>query len=83
MESAVLAFDHDGEPVQKRGQKVTLSVDEMKKRTVPNAEVEFTQTVNLPKGRNYLYLAVWDTVTGRLGTINAEVEVGKAVEGRE
>jgi len=75
IDSAVLAFDHDGEPVAKRSQKVTLHVDERKKRALPSAEIEFSQSVNLPSGRNYLFVAVWDTVTGRLGTVNADVDV--------
>lgn len=75
--SAVLAFDHYGEPIAKRWQKVTLNVDEARERALANAQIEFTQTVDLPKGRDYLYLGVWDTVTGRMGTVNAEVEVGK------
>lgn len=27
--------------------------------------------------RNYLYLAVWDVTTGRLGTLEANVDVAK------
>lgn len=77
MGSAVLAFNAYGEPVAKRMLQVTLTVDEARARTVPHAKIQFWETVNLPKGRNYLYLAVWDTMTGRMGTVNAEVDVGK------
>lgn len=76
MGSAVLALNHHGEPVAKRWQKVTLKVDEAKEQALSNASIEFTQTVDLPKGRDYLYLGVWDALTGRMGTVNAEVEVG-------
>jgi len=76
--SALLAFNHYGEPVAKRLLEVTLSIDEAKQRAMPDAKAEFVETVNLPKGRDYLYVAVWDTMTGRMGTLNAEVDVGKA-----
>ena len=84
MGSAVLAFNSYGEPVAKRMLQVTLTVDEAREQAAPHARIEFLETVNLPKGRNYLYLAVWDTMTGRMGTVNAEVEVGgKKGVGRE
>lgn len=79
--SAALAFDHDGNLLAKRMQIVTLGVDEAKLQAMPDATVEFSEKVNLPKGRVYLYLAVWDTVTGRMGTINAHVDVAKAGAG--
>jgi VWFA-related protein len=75
--AAVWAFNHDGEPVARNAMNVTLAVDEQKARTVPKAAVIFTQTINLPQGRNYLYLALWDAMTGRIGTVDAEVEVKK------
>jgi hypothetical protein len=41
------------------------------------------KTVNLPRGWNYLYLALGDVMTGRIGTVDAEVEVKKpAASGR-
>jgi hypothetical protein len=52
-------------------------VDEGKAKTVRNPTVIFTQTINLPQGRNYLYLALWDALTGRMGTVDAVVEVKK------
>jgi len=75
--SAVLSFDGNGELLAKRMLEVTVTVDEARARTLPNAKIDFVETVDLPKGRNYLYLGVWDTMTGRMGTVNAEVEVGK------
>jgi VWFA-related protein len=75
MGSAVLAFNQLGEPVSKRLLEVTLTVDEARAHSLPDATVVFTESVNLPKGRDYLYLAVWDTMTGRMGTVNAEADV--------
>jgi len=78
MGSAVLAFDHYGSPVAKQLRQVTVDVDETKEQLLPNANIAFAETVDLPKGWNYLYLAVWDPASGRMGTVNAQVEVGKA-----
>jgi VWFA-related protein len=75
--TAVWAFNHDGEPVARTAMNVKLGVDEGKVKTVRNPTVIFTQNINLPKGRNYLYLALWDALTGRIGTVDAEVEVKK------
>jgi VWFA-related protein len=75
--TAVWAFNDDGAPVARNARKVTLGVDEGKAKTVRNPTVIFTQTINLPQGRNYLYLALWDALTGRMGTVDAVVEVKK------
>ena len=75
--AAVWAFNHDGEPVARSVINVKLAVDERKARTAPNPVVVFTQMVNLPKGQNYLYLALWDAMTSRVGTLSAQVDVKK------
>jgi hypothetical protein len=75
--AAVWAFNHDGEPVARSVINVKLAVDERKTRTAPNPVVVFTQMVNLPKGQNYLYLALWDAMTSRVGTLSAQVDVKK------
>lgn len=77
--AAVWAFNHDGEPVARKAVDVKLGVDERKAETAANPAVIFTQTVDLPQGWNYLYLAVWDAMTLRVGTVNAQVEVKKPV----
>lgn len=73
--AAALDFDSNGYPVSRTVEKVTMTVNEEKARRVPHPRVTFNQEVNLPKGQNYLYLAVWDMTTGRLGMLNASVDV--------
>jgi VWFA-related protein len=79
--TVVLAFDHDGEPVAHRFQETKVGVNKELARRRPDAQFTIEQRVNLPLGRNYLYLAVWDTTTGRLGTVEATVKVRKLVAG--
>jgi VWFA-related protein len=75
--AAVFVYDRNGELVSRKGLKFALGVDQQKARSLPNAKLNFAQTVNLPQGSNYLYLGVWDMTTGRTGTVNAAVDVNK------
>lgn len=75
--AAVIAFNHFGDPIARVVQDVTMRVDQNKLRSFPNASLPFDQRVNLPTGLDYLYLMLWDTTTGRLGTINLPVDVKK------
>jgi hypothetical protein len=75
--AAVFVYDRDGEQVSRKALKFALDVDQQKARSQPNAMLNFAQTVNLPQGSNYLYLGVWDMTTGRIGTVNAAVDVKK------
>jgi VWFA-related protein len=77
--SAVYVYDSNGELVSSKALKYTLGIDEQKLRSMPDAMLYFSQSVNLPKGSNYLYLDVWDKTTGRTGTVNAAVDVPKSV----
>ena len=75
--AAVFVYDGNGELVSRKALKFALGIDEQKLKSMPNAELYFSQSVNLPKGNNYLYLGVWDMTTGRTGTVNAAVDVPK------
>jgi len=75
--AAVFVYDRNGELVSRKALKFALGIDEQKLRSLPNAKLYFSQTVNLPQGSNYLYLGVWDMTTGRMGTVNAAVDVNK------
>jgi VWFA-related protein len=70
-------YDRNGELVSRKALKYTLGVDEQKARSLPNARLRFAQTVNLPQGSNYLYLGVRDLTSGRMGIVNAAVDVKK------
>jgi hypothetical protein len=43
----------------------------------PDAPIAIDQQVNLRKGDEYLYLAVADIATGRLGTLQVMLDVRK------
>jgi hypothetical protein len=71
--------DHNGELVARKGLKYSLGIDEQKARNLPDARLSFVQSINLPKGSDYLYLGVWDMTTGRMRMINASVDVKKPI----
>ena len=75
--AAVVAFNHFGEPVARVVQDVTIRVDEDKVRSFPNSTLPVDQHINLPAGLDYLYLMIWDTTTGHVGTINLPLNVVK------
>jgi VWFA-related protein len=75
--AAVFVYDRNGELVSRKALKFALGVDQQKARSQPDAKLIFAQSVNLPQGSNYLYLGLWDMTTGRMGTVNAAVDVKK------
>jgi len=74
---AAFSFDKNGAVVTRLGTSVSFDIDLDKLRQSPNLEYPFDQRINLRKGQNYLYLAVWDVHTGRLGTLQIPFEAAK------
>lgn len=68
---AAIALNQAGENAGENGQRVRLTF--MNDNSTTPICVE--QQVDLRKGDDYLFLAVWDTATGRLGTIQVPVTV--------
>ena len=73
----VMAFNRDGYTVVKNGDRITLMLNGDSLRENPTAPVAIDQQVYLQKGDEYLYLAVWDMTTGRLGTLQIMLDVTK------
>jgi hypothetical protein len=81
MGAAILAFSHFGRLTSHVAQKVTFKLNEQKLKAVgPSRHFPFRQQINLPKGEEYLYIAVWDMATGRLGTLQLPLDVEKTKE---
>lgn len=62
---AVLAFNQAGEKVGEKGDHVSLKFPESN----PHIPVNVAQDIALDRGDLFLYIAVWDTATGRTGTL--------------
>jgi VWFA-related protein len=55
----------------------SMTINAAQLRAAPDAKLPFDQLIYLPKGDIYLYLAVWDTTTGRPGMVDLPVTVRK------
>lgn len=73
--AAVIALDQYGSPVSRDLREVKVKIQTKQLNDDPKANFGYDVHVNLPRGNDYLYLAVWDVVTGRLGTLEVPVEV--------
>ncbi len=73
----VIAFNRDGYTIVKNGDRVSLTLNRDSLRENPTAPIAIDEQVYLQKGDEYLYLAVWDMATGRLGTLQIMLDVTK------
>ena len=75
--AAILAFNRYGRLTRSVAQKLTFDLKEEKLKENPTAKFGFDQQINLPKGEDYLYIALWDLTNGRLGTLQLPLDVEK------
>jgi len=73
--AGVLAFNSNGRLVAKSAQQAKLDFDPQKIKTAK--AFGYDQRINLPKGQGFVFVAVWDGMTGRVGTMEVPVEVAK------
>jgi VWFA-related protein len=64
-EVAVLGFNKAGEQVVEKGDRVSVKFP----HDDPHEPVDIAQSVGLPRGDLYLFIAIWDLNTGRTGTL--------------
>lgn len=75
--AGIIAFSHDGTPLSHLYQEVKLTVNEAAIRANPGATLQFDQQINIPTGKDYLSVVIWDMTTGRTGTLNLPLNVQK------
>ncbi|HTV09846.1 MAG TPA: VWA domain-containing protein [Candidatus Aquilonibacter sp.] len=64
-EVAVLAFNQAGEKIDERADRVRVKFPENN----PHMPINVAQNIALRRGDLFLYIAIWDTTTGRAGTL--------------
>ena len=75
----VVAINQYGRLVTRIAQQVTVGLaQEHLDSAPPGTRVSLDQQINLPVGEDFLYLAVWNTKTGRVGTLQMPLAVAKA-----
>jgi VWFA-related protein len=73
---AVLAFNEEGSAETRLANQLTFAINENNLRLHPKAIIPVDQQINLRKGQKYLYLAIWDMTSGRLGTLQIPLKIG-------
>jgi hypothetical protein len=68
---AVLALDHDGLRVAQHADEVTLNFSHANS----DHPIKIEQQIDLAQGDTFLNLVVWDTLTGRTGTLQVPLQV--------
>ncbi len=76
--AAVIAFSRSGRIGASLSQTLTLSFDDTQAQGPSSGLISFAQSINLPESQKYLSLAVWDTVGGRVGTLQLPLDTKKA-----
>jgi hypothetical protein len=73
--AAIVAFDQTGRQIADVSQTVELTFREALYNESPMGALSFDQVISLPRKKNaYLYIAIWDTKNGRMGTMNVQVD---------
>lgn len=81
---AAIVLNSDGRAVDSHADRVKMTVNADSLRLHPDSRIAIDQRLNLKKNDEFLYLAVWDMTSGRLGTLQVPVQVpkpGKPVRG--
>jgi VWFA-related protein len=73
--AAIVAFNQDGWVEGQISQKVVLKFEEAAYKALPRSALSFDQTIDLPaQEQMFLYIAVWDAKTGRMGTVDLPLD---------
>ena len=75
--AAILVFNRFGRLTEHVAQKLTFTLNAENLKATPTAKFGFDQQINLAKGEDYLYVALWDMINGRLGTLQLPLDVEK------
>jgi VWFA-related protein len=73
--AAFFEFNQDGSLVTRRADEFTITLNADQLRLEPKELISVDQQVDLHKGQNYLYLSMWDMLSGRLGTLQIPLQV--------
>ena len=74
---AAIVLNSDGRAVDSRAERVKMTLNTDSLRLRPDLRMAIDQRLNLKKNDEFLYLAVWDMTSGRLGTLQVPVQVTK------
>jgi VWFA-related protein len=74
---ASFAYNREGTAVDRHADRLSMVLNPEMLRLHPDAPVSIDQQLNLSKGDEYVYLAIWDMNSGRIGTLQIPLDVQK------
>jgi VWFA-related protein len=77
---AAIAFNRDGETIVRDGERATMTLNQNSLSEHPDGRIRIDKLIDLQKGDDYLYLAVWDLTNHRLGTLQIALNVPKTLQ---
>jgi VWFA-related protein len=77
---AAIAFNRDGETIVRDSERATMTLNQNSLSKHPDGRIRIDKLIDLQKGDDYLYLAVWDVTSHRLGTLQIAVSVPKTLQ---
>lgn len=75
---AAIAFNRDGETIVRDSERATMTLNQTSLSEHPDGRIRIDKLIDLQTGDDYLYLAVWDVTSQRLGTLQIALNVPKA-----
>jgi hypothetical protein len=77
---AAIAFNHDGETIVRDSERATMTLNQNSLSKHPDGRIRIDKLIDLQTGDDYVYLAVWDTTSHRLGTLQIALNVLKTLQ---
>ena len=77
---AAIAFNGDGETIVRDSERATMTLNQKSLSEHPDGRIRIDKLIDLQKGDDYLYLAVWDATSHRLGTLQIALKVPKTLQ---
>jgi len=74
---AAIVLNHEGRAVDRYAERVKMTLNVNVIRVHPDIPIALDQRLNFKKDDEFLYLAVWDMTSGRLGTLQVPIKVTK------
>lgn len=72
---AAIARSYNGYPAKRGADQMTVVLKDDVLRNGPHLPITLDQPLNLAKSDQYLSLSIWDTISGRFGSIQIPIEV--------
>jgi VWFA-related protein len=77
---AAIVFNRDGATIVRDSEQATMALNQDSLSKHPDGRIRIDKLIDLQKGDDYVYLAVWDTTSHRLGTLQIALNVSGTLQ---